>query len=181
MAKRAHPAEDILTEDARLTLHDGFRRKLTYRAIAAELKSIGQPLPERNIARCYSRWNAEVRRLRMIRENADALVAAALDRKVGAADQVVALVQDGLARNPDQPITVEEMLKAEKLRLDREKHELNRDKHDLSVKKDKDRLASIAAAAADLEKGRAKGGGIDEDRWVEFLKFQGLNPEKFKK
>lgn len=134
MAKAVHKATDKLSDDARRELYDGFRRKLTYAAIAARLKTLGEPVPVRTIGNEAIRWRAEQRRLQLTREQASALIAAVKEHNLEASDIAAALVADGLAASGITP-SVSVGIEAEKVKLQREKLALEREKHLLDREK----------------------------------------------
>ena len=166
MPRLAHKATDTLPPDAWAVMIAGFRARKTYTAIARDLADIGQPVPERTIARRAIEFRRDQSRRDGAREQVHNLVAAMKANDLSAAEMVQALAMQALLDDPgafsaQDPLRVQfQGLMAEEVRIKKRKQELAEQRLALDTQKyraQQDREERARAAIDELAKKDLRG------------------------
>ena len=151
MPKAAHKITDSLSAHAWSLMKAGFAAKKMYAAISKEIAAAtGEKVSERTIGRRQNEWRAEEDRLRAVREQAVALVAAVKENNLEASSLAAALVADALASSGEVP-KLSAGLAGEEIQLKKRELALKERKQALDEKKFQqqadqlDRIAKISA------------------------------------
>lgn len=158
MARLVHKATDRLSAEAQRAMAAGFASKLTYAQIAANLRTLGEKVSERTIARRGAEWQADQERRQAGREQISNLLEAMREGNWESGEMVRALATQALMDAPgdfagSDPVKVQRLnLRAQELKqkqqaLDLRAREIALDERRVALLQEKERRMTEALTA----------------------------------